>query len=164
MRAGLSGSRRSGPRCCSTSRLTIAFRVRAVEELVDRGRQVRVSLRSRARVKTSRCSPCAGYQPVGSPRRRPGVEGSTMERLSPGDTAPDFTLADDTGAPVGRSRPARPLGGPVPLPRRDDARGARTRPATSPTPGGPSKAPGTDAGDHPRQARPKLAKFATGTD
>ena len=45
---------------------------------------------------------------------------SETPRLSPGDTAPDFTLTDDTGDRGLARRPARPQGDRLLLPGRDD--------------------------------------------
>ena len=55
------------------------------------------------------------------------------ERLTAGDTAPDFTLPDDQGGEVSPVRPARPQGHRLLLPGRDDARAAPRRRATSAT-------------------------------
>ena len=84
---------------------------------------------------------------------------SPSDRLSPGDTAPDFTLTADTGEQVSLSRPARPQGDRLLLPGRDDARAAPSRPATSPTPSTRCRAPGYEVLGISPDKPEKLAKF-----
>ena len=84
-----------------------------------------------------------------------------MTTLSPGDTAPDFTLPDPDGTDVTPVRAARAQGRSSTSTRRPPRRAAPPRPATSGTTSPPCRAPATGCSASRRTPRTSSESSAT---
>ena len=93
------------------------------------------------------------------------VRRTTRERtrLSPGDTAPDFTLTTDTGEQVSLSGPARPQGDRVLLPGRDDPGLHQAGLRLHRLPRLAARPPATRCSASPRTSRPSWRSSASAT-